>query len=586
MEKDWVVFLLLITSLIGWILFNKSLTNLQKNSTQRLGMLYGMKICISLFLFCIGYETGLLSKLIIEKVSLSNFSIVCISILAIGGTIFNFVVEQGSKSKLSIPSYLKLYIWKTDALTYEICFGIPLALLMIIFDFTAQFTIGIIFVLFFCIISFLYILFYNYIFLQSKNITKTIWDVVSFDITTDKRVYYDYNESCFFTNCLKGLLTSTNNIQSTDKEFFKGFVELVSIHATPVYDKIGSKSTNFDRDLLTYYLHDFIDIYRYGLKTLRPKDEDDWRIYQLRDFVRQMILNCKKYNDYYLMIWVYGYIIGVSMRDYGLVIPILDTSKPSSKIDHVMKLFIPDNLFYDNISNHKNNAFIDVTYLLAIISCIMSTINMYFCNDIYNEFDDKTTEIETTIEYFKYVSRLLAEYYKHFLSKYICIPVYIIASFVLLLNSLQFRTWEVKPPPQIESCVSSLVKNSLIKLIIYNKKDFLNNVDDSLSDFYYENNVPLLFKSIYSWRDLISDEKVYFEFIVGFIVIIDLKNDTYTEKELMFNSLTSTTFKHIDNSQECINNAIHKTINTWNYSEDMKEILRNYLDKFKEQKVE
>lgn len=203
MEKHWVVFLLLITSLIGWILFNKGLTNLQKNSTHRLGMLYGMKICISLFFFCIGYEIGLLSEARIEKTSLSNFSIACISILAIGGTIFNFVIEQASKSKLSIPSYLKLYIWKTDVLTYEICFRIPLALIMIIFDFPAQFTIGFVFVLFLCVISFLYILFYNYIFLQSKNITKHIWEIASFDIKSDKSVYLDYNESCFFYKLFK-----------------------------------------------------------------------------------------------------------------------------------------------------------------------------------------------------------------------------------------------------------------------------------------------------------------------------------------------------------------------------------------------
>lgn len=539
-------------------------------------------MCISLFLFCIGYAIGLIFEIEIDKASVTNFSLACISILAIGGTIFNFIIEQVNKSKMSIPSYLKLFIWKTDILTYEICIGIPLALIMIITNLLSQFTIGFILVISYCIISFLYILFYNYIYLQSKIITNHIWEVVASEIVSDKNVYYDYNESCFFTKSLTTLLSSENIIPSTERELFDKYVDLVQVHATPIFNKIGSTSVNLDLKLLTYYLYDYIDIYKYGLRNISPNDEEDWRIYQLRHYIKQMILNCKKYNDFFLMIHVYNFIIGTSIRDYERALPILSKEKPLSKIDHVMKLFLPDNLYLEHVSDHRTNPFIKLSYFLAIIECLMSTIRLHFCNDIYNEFDDKTTEINTTIEYSNYLKQALFRYKDIYQSKYPCIPVYIISSFVLLLNSTQFRSWETKAPAKINSFVNDLVRQSLIQLINLDQQDFLKNVDDSLDDFYFENKKPLLFNSIYSWRDFFSDEKHYFEFIVGMIVIIDLKFETVEFKEIMLNNLESQPFRHIDNSKENIIYAILKTIDIWSYSEDMKKILNEYLDKNKQ----
>lgn len=374
------------------------------------------------------------------------------------------------------------------------------------------------------------------------------------------------------------MLSSTNNIPSSDKKLFERFVGLASVHATPIYDKIGSKPTNLDRDLLMYYLCDFIDIYKYGLRVLQPKEQDDWRIFQLEDFIRQMILICKKYNDFFLMIHVYGSIIEVSLDYYDMVLPLLDKDKSMSKIEHVTRLFLPHNLFIDNKSEHRSNPLIDVTFLLAIIEYFMSTIRVYFCNDIYNEFHDKSFEINTTIEYSNYITQLLLRYKDVYINKYICIPVYIIATFVLLLNSLQFRSWEVQPPESIRKTVNNLIKNELIRLVETNQNDFLNNIDNSLDDFYFENKKPLVFNSIYNWRELFSENECNFEFIVGLIVVIDLKYDIYDQKKDFFDMLTSTSFKHFDNTKESIKQAIDNTINTWAYSDDMEKILNEYLE--------
>lgn len=536
------------------------------------------------FFYCLGSIVGLHIEIFAPAIvsnSSKDIGMAGLSIFAIGGSflssnIFNYLEKMNQIQ--SLPRYIYRFFIITDFFVWAVIFGIIISFVITIFIIESiVILISIILVLFMLVIILLIYIYRIYVlkilYVSNNDLYKKIYRDIKKDIT----IYTKYHKAGFFTKMIPDLINNNKLLSSEELSIINNYFDLLQSFTDNDNMKIGI-SILF---IKYYYIFDlyFIDLCVIIKNILDSNDEIKLNnIYY--EIIVSLISEIANSNVFFLEMHAYARLIGTLQSRYEVIKKIVYFNNIENSFSNTTIHLVEAMLFRSLVSiKHDNSSESNqklVTVGLALCHVIIGEIEANFINYLFSNYSDHDRAFNEIIEYSRYIAtRLIVRNgVIDLVSKY-CLIVYLIAFYTLILHR---RNEEAK--------INELGKNIYLNFI----KDYTSMLSGAISEIIITLDKSLdeidanLFNSFYLC-DPFSREKedVSFKFIAGLLVVIDVKTDEEKEeKKNQFELLIGTKMRNLTINKDNIEHAINTTINTWVYSDGMKEILNEYLENNKQ----
>jgi hypothetical protein len=536
--------------------------------------------------YCIGYFVGLkLDSLCPPSFpnSSKDIGFAGLSIFAIGGSFLTSNITQYLKSLSEIenlPNYFFKAYLITDFVSWAIIFGIAVSFITVVFILeTLPILTGFISVLILLMLLLLLYIFIIFILKPQVMDFNSVLNRVFFDIDKDPTIYEKYYYSGFFRSFISKIFSKDFEPSAAENESIQKHQKIMNSFATPYDGKIGKYKKQMNFKLFQLYLNDLSKIL---VSIIDNKKDVYWIDNQILSIIDTEIKIIVNTFHFYLQMHAYSYLLGSLLSQFDNINDLIFNINKTKNFDKPIFKLIDYIDFHSSISikqNYEHKRLYILTYQLALLEVLSSHISANYCNYLFSESADYSDKFKETMEYSRYI---LEHFFSHFPSELkdnVAVIVYLIGMYALLMNSTQFRSWDVSIHENWKDKIKGDIIVRYLNLDVINKGITLiiEDLDKSLDVID-----PYLFNSLYNWG-FDKNQDSSFKFIAGLLVIIDKKRNQNED----FKKLTQYAMRNLTFSDEQITSAINKTLKVddngkqifWEYSPEMIKVLNEYKSK-------